>query len=96
MNVGAEKRSLTSRNLTPSQVVEELRELVRDLQELLEGYGPAWYTEAMSTRISETLAMSVPPRDSAQDWNTLAQVCSEPNASARKQLPHRPTPAIQR
>jgi len=80
MNIGAEKSSSTSRNLTQSQVVGELGELVRDLQELLEGYGPTWYTADMSSRITETLAMLVPPRNTAECHTLAGLVYATPHS----------------
>jgi hypothetical protein len=42
--------------MTAQEVVEELEELIRDLHELLESYGPLWYTEDTEIRVRETLA----------------------------------------
>jgi hypothetical protein len=51
-----------SRRQGPEHVVEELAELTRDLQELLESYAPTWYTENLDTRVRKTLAMFNLPR----------------------------------
>jgi hypothetical protein len=53
--------------MSPEHVVEELAELTRDLQELLESYAPTWYTENLDTRVRKTLAMFNLPRRSPQD-----------------------------
>jgi hypothetical protein len=54
-------------HLTPQQVVEELVELIRDLQELLESYAPTWYTEELDTRVRETLTMFILSTEPSQE-----------------------------
>jgi hypothetical protein len=37
-------------------ILADVTSLLRDLCELIESYGPAWYTERMDTRVRSTLA----------------------------------------
>ena len=62
-NLGA-RRAKTQ--LSPPQVVEELAELIRDLQELLESYAPTWYTQELDTRVRETLTKFAPTTKPSQ------------------------------
>jgi len=37
-------------------VLGEVTSMLRDLEELVQSYGPAWYTESIATRVRRTLA----------------------------------------
>jgi len=41
---------------TRESVLKEIPKLIGDLQQLLQGYSPAWYTEEMHARMQNALA----------------------------------------
>lgn len=68
MDTGKGKELSAAMKANPDQIVDELAYLVRDLQELLETYGPTWYSKEINMQIRETLATYGGVRNTSHDW----------------------------
>jgi len=66
MNTAEAKTGPRTTQMSPKQVLEELAELLRDLHELLESYGPLWYKQEMDHRIVQMLGQVNLPSRSPQ------------------------------
>jgi hypothetical protein len=62
-----------SEHVAPEEIVERQQDLLRELQELLTAYGPAWYTEELDSRLSETLALCTSVTQSHATLVTIEQ-----------------------
>jgi hypothetical protein len=59
MNGGKAMTKTTSKRAFIHPIWEKQQELLRELCDLLDAYGPAWYTEELATRLNENIAKPI-------------------------------------
>jgi hypothetical protein len=59
MNGGKAMTKTTSKRASIHAIWEKQQELLRELRDILDAYGPPWYKEELATRLNKIIVMPI-------------------------------------